>query len=93
MREALSPYIMHIRSPSVVHQWAQKQYVQRSSTMPPAHAQIYAEHAVQHVTILSDTEAAPSSSSALLKLCAPFHPCCTTVVLCFLIETRKTAIR
>eukprot|EP00892_Ulva_mutabilis_P008731 jgi/Ulvmu1/622/UM001_0630.1 len=64
MRETLAPYILHLSATAVVHQWAQKQYVQRSSHMPELHARIYREHAAQHAQQLLDAGPLQSCSSA-----------------------------
>lgn len=57
MREALAPFLLHMPVASVVHQWAPKQYVQRSSKMTDHQATVYKENAAQH--------------SSLVHACAP----------------------
>lgn len=71
MREALAPYLLQLTADAVVHQWAPKQYVQRSSCMPEAHARVYREHAAQHAQQLFEAGPVPSCSSAAVPKCAP----------------------
>lgn len=79
MREALSPYTLELSSRAVVHQWAPKQYVQRSSCMPEAHARVYREHAALHAQLLMQSGPAPSCSSAAAPKCALI---CVLLPLC-----------
>lgn len=82
MREALAPYILQLSEGAVVHQWAPKQYVQRSSSMPEPHARLYREHAAQHAQQLLEaapvqscsSAAAPKCDSAPLSLAQAPHP-------------------
>ena len=96
MREALAPCLLHMPVSSVVHQWAPKQYVQRSSKMTEEHATVYKENAAQHIPLVHGL--APRSSP---KQCAPASllcchtamqagQCCAVVTTMFL--TRRCVI-
>lgn len=80
MREALAPYLLQLTADAVVHQWAPKQYVQRSSCMPEAHARVYREHAAQHAQQLFEARPVPSCCSAAVPKCAPSSLCASLPV-------------
>lgn len=75
MREALAPYILQLSEGAVVHQWAPKQYVQRSSSMPEPHARLYREQAAQHAQELLEAAPVQSCSSAAAPQCDPAPLC------------------